>query len=88
MKYEECEKICNFHSRNPYIKYLQMISACSMRGRCSANIGAIRANLFLLYSSHSSPNIIRVMESRRLRWTGHAACVERSKVAYSILVGI
>jgi hypothetical protein len=30
----------------------------------------------LLYL-HSSPNIIRVIKSRRARWTGHAACMGR-----------
>jgi hypothetical protein len=28
-----------------------------------------------LYALYSSPNIIRVMKSRRLRWAGHVACM-------------
>jgi hypothetical protein len=27
-----------------------------------------------LHSLYSSPNIVRVIKSRRLRWAGHAAC--------------
>jgi hypothetical protein len=33
-----------------------------------------------LYALYSSPNIIRVMKSRRLRWAGHVACMESGKV--------
>jgi hypothetical protein len=28
-----------------------------------------------LYALYSSPNIIRVIKSRRLRWAGHVACM-------------
>jgi hypothetical protein len=38
---------------------------------------------FYLYSS---PNIIRVIKSRRLRWTGHTARMGESKDAYRVLV--
>jgi hypothetical protein len=33
-----------------------------------------------LYSLYSSPNIIRVIKSRRLRWAGHEARMGRGKV--------
>jgi hypothetical protein len=33
-----------------------------------------------LYALYSSPNIIRVMKSRRLRWTGHVARMGRGEV--------
>jgi hypothetical protein len=29
---------------------------------------------------YSSPNIIRVIKSRRMRWAGHVACVKRGEV--------
>ena len=32
-----------------------------------------------LYAVYSSPNIIRVITSRRLRWAGHVARMEKSK---------
>jgi hypothetical protein len=38
-----------------------------------------------LYALYSSPNIIRVIKSRRLRWTGHVACMRRD--GYRVLVG-
>jgi hypothetical protein len=41
--------------------------------------------LYALY--FSSPNIIRVIKSRRLRWAGHVARVGFSIVAYRVLVG-
>jgi hypothetical protein len=40
-----------------------------------------------LYGLYSSPNIIRVMKSRRLRWTGHVARMEERKGAHRTLVG-
>jgi hypothetical protein len=36
---------------------------------------------------YSSPNIIRVIKSRRMRWTGHIARMGEGRGAYRILVG-
>jgi hypothetical protein len=36
---------------------------------------------------YSSPNIIWVIKSRRMRWTGHAARMGEGRRAYRILVG-
>jgi hypothetical protein len=36
---------------------------------------------------YSSPNIIRVFKSRRMRWAGHAARMGKKRDAYRILVG-
>jgi hypothetical protein len=36
---------------------------------------------------YSSPNIIRVMKSRRLRWAGHVARMGERRGAYRVLVG-
>jgi hypothetical protein len=40
-----------------------------------------------LYSLYSSPNIIRVIKSRRLRWAGHVARMGERRSAYRALVG-
>ena len=40
-----------------------------------------------LHSLYSSPNIIKNLKSRRLRWTGHVARMEKSRNAYRVLVG-
>jgi hypothetical protein len=40
-----------------------------------------------LYSLYSSPNIIRVIKSRRLRWAGHVARMGERRGAYRALVG-
>jgi hypothetical protein len=40
-----------------------------------------------LYALFSSPNIIRVMKSRRLRWAGHVARMGERRGAYRALVG-
>jgi hypothetical protein len=39
-----------------------------------------------LYVLHSSPNIIRVIKSRRLRWAGHVARMVKRRGAYRVLV--
>jgi hypothetical protein len=36
---------------------------------------------------YSSPNIIRVIKSRRMRWEGHVARMGEGRGAYRILVG-
>jgi hypothetical protein len=40
-----------------------------------------------LYDLYSSPNIIRVIKSRRMRWAGHVARMWERRGAYRILVG-
>ena len=40
-----------------------------------------------LHSLYSSPNIIRNLQSRRLRWSGHLARMEQSINVYRISVG-
>jgi hypothetical protein len=40
-----------------------------------------------LHSLYSSPNIIRVIKSRRMRWAGHVARMEEGRGLYGILVG-
>jgi hypothetical protein len=40
-----------------------------------------------LYALYSSPNIIRVIKSRRLRWAGHMARMGERRGAYRALVG-
>jgi hypothetical protein len=36
---------------------------------------------------YTSPNIIRVIKSRKMRWVGHTACIGEMRNAYKILVG-
>jgi hypothetical protein len=40
-----------------------------------------------LYAVYSSPNIIRVIKSRRLRWAGHVERMGERRGAYRALVG-
>jgi hypothetical protein len=40
-----------------------------------------------LYALYSSPSIIRVIKSRRLRWAGHVARMGEWRGAYRALVG-
>jgi len=36
---------------------------------------------------YSSPNIVRVITSRRMRWAGHGALMGEERVVYRVLVG-
>ena len=36
---------------------------------------------------HRSPNIVRAIKSRRLRWTGHVARMEEDRSAFKIVTG-
>ncbi|KAJ4431659.1 hypothetical protein ANN_20258 [Periplaneta americana] len=40
-----------------------------------------------LHALYSSPDIIRNIKSRRLRWAGHVACMGETRNAYRVLVG-
>jgi hypothetical protein len=39
-----------------------------------------------LYNLNSSPNIIRIIKSRRMRLTRHVACMREKRNAYRVLV--
>ena len=36
---------------------------------------------------YSSPNIVQVIKSRRMRWAGHVACMGEERAVYRVLVG-
>jgi hypothetical protein len=40
-----------------------------------------------LHDLYSSPNIVRVIKSRRLRWAGHLAGMGEGRGVYRVLVG-
>jgi hypothetical protein len=40
-----------------------------------------------LHSLYSSPNIVRVIKSRKMRWEGHVARMGEGRVVYRVLVG-
>jgi hypothetical protein len=39
------------------------------------------------HSLYSSPNIVRVIKSRRMKGAGHDACMEEGRGVYRVLVG-
>jgi hypothetical protein len=41
-----------------------------------------------LHNLCSSPNIIRQIKSRRMRWVGHVACMGEERKVYQVLVGM
>jgi hypothetical protein len=40
-----------------------------------------------LHSLYSSPNIVRVIKSRKMKWAGHEARMGEGRGAYRVLVG-
>jgi hypothetical protein len=40
-----------------------------------------------LHILYSSPNIIRLIKSRRMRWAGHVACMGEGRNVYKVLMG-
>jgi hypothetical protein len=40
-----------------------------------------------LHSLHSLLNIVTVIKSRRMRWSGHVACMGEGRGVYRVLVG-
>jgi hypothetical protein len=40
-----------------------------------------------VHSLYCSPNIVRVIKSRRMRWAGHVARMGEGRVVHTILVG-
>jgi hypothetical protein len=40
-----------------------------------------------LHSLYSSPNIVRVIKSRRMRWAGHVARMGEGRDVYRVLIG-
>jgi hypothetical protein len=40
-----------------------------------------------LHNLHSSPDIIRQIKSRRMRWAWYVACMGEERTVYKVLVG-
>jgi hypothetical protein len=40
-----------------------------------------------LHNMYTFSNIVRVIKSRKMRWSGHVACMGEMRNAYNILVG-
>ena len=52
-----------------------------------ANGGLRRLHNEEVYSLYRSPNTVRVIKFRRLRWAGHVARMEEGRSAFKILTG-
>ena len=40
-----------------------------------------------LHSLYRSPNVVRVIKSRRFRWAGHVANMEEGRCSFNLLTG-
>ena len=57
---------------------------CTRWMRLGSAHGSTMRNLMVFYRS---PNIVRVIKSRRLRWAGHIARMGEGRSAFKILTG-
>ena len=55
----------------------------TIRSERQENFNFFKFNLNL----YSSPNIVRVIKSRRMRWAGHVARMSEERGVYRVLVG-
>jgi hypothetical protein len=53
--------------------------------RMGSGEGFTMRNLIVLYRS---PNVVRMINSRRLRWAGHVARMEEGRSVFKILTGV
>jgi hypothetical protein len=63
-----------------------------LRGICGPRRDEVTGDWRKLHSGelrnlYSSPDIIRYMKSKRMRWAGHVACVGEGRNMYRVLVG-
>ena len=71
--------------------YREIIAVCSeihtkhINTMCGQNVEFV--NVKMVVHLYSSPNIVRVTKSRRLRWAGHVARMGERKGVYRVLVG-
>jgi hypothetical protein len=64
--------------------YLYSPNTPSWRG---AQVKSTGITLPLPHLNDSSPNIVRVIKSRRMKWAGHVARMGEGRGAYRVLVG-
>jgi len=53
----------------------------------SCHLITVLKTIFFDRSTYSSPNIMRVIKSRRMRWAGHVARMVEERGMYRVLVG-
>jgi hypothetical protein len=56
-------------------------------GRSAGAVGGPPLLYTYIHRLYSSPSIIRMIKSRRMRWAGHVARLGEKRNAYRILVG-
>ena len=57
----------------------------SIKASAEKKVGILETNR--PHGLYRSPNIVRVIKSRRLRWAGHVARMEEGRSAFKILTG-
>jgi len=56
-------------------------------GRYEKNTDCMRLHNEELNDLYSSPNIVRAIKSRRMRWAGHVARMDEERGVYRVLLG-
>ena len=78
------EHICTCSVNKVVILFLQFITVINM----SLLLLLLLLVLLLLFSDlYSIPNILRVVQSRRMKSAGHVACMVKGRVVHRVVVG-
>jgi hypothetical protein len=66
-----------------------MVTRFFLQTQCSVTqiLARTKKSSIVKTDLYSSPNIVRVIKSRRMRWAGHEARMGERRVVYGVLVG-
>jgi hypothetical protein len=79
--------VCSRYQMSDFFKTDRMNNVCRGPNRDVVTVDRRKLHNEELHNLYSSPNIIRMFKSRRMRWAGHAARMGETRNAYRILVG-
>ena len=79
--------ICLFLAKCQYPWYRPTLFIGKGQGRDEGTGEWIRLHNEELNDFYSSPNIVRALKSRRMRWAGHVARMGEERGVYRVLVG-
>jgi hypothetical protein len=86
-----CYTLINFIHFVRYLKYRLIVFVNRMLkrifGPMREELAGVRTRLHneVLHNQYASPNIIRMIKSRRMRWAGHVARMGKMRNAYNVL---
>ena len=84
---ERCEEVYTVFKKNTILAFIHIFKK-NLKKLQNARFNSsliTKLNSEELHSSYRSSNIVSVIKSRRLRWSGHVARMEEGRSAFGIL---